>query len=390
MSTTRKPTKKVSARGKPPSAATQRAVWARAGGVCAWPGCKAVLYQDPIFFTPNAFGELAHNVAASADGPRGDARRSHTLSDEPDNLILFCPTHHAVVDKPGWETRYPEALLATWKQQHEAAVRLAGQHSHGRPVLGLRFRGVIGRQIMAGDTGTAPAAAIQCGLVMNELPIDLAVDASAYPAQSPAYWQHVLTSLRQNVRMLQARPNAHHPIALFGLADMPALMVMGFALGHAVEVYPFQWDRYAQSWHFPALDAPACDFHVTWPEHWEGPVALVFSLSGVIESDRVQTALGHALPAVIRVTVATPRLDLVQCPATIDAFRLEVARVIEQLETLLPKTTPIHVFPAMPASLAVAFGIAVKPKVSFPFHVYDADQGHGEFHPALTLPLIEP
>src|SRR5690606_17259917 len=122
---------------------------------------------------------------------------------------------------------------------------------------------------------------------------------------------------------------------------------------------------------------------------WDGPVALVFSLSGVIEPERIYTALNHEQPAVIHVTVNRPRLDLVQGPATIDAFRATVASVVAQLETQLPKTTPIHVFPAMPASLAMAFGIAVKPKVSFPFHVYDADKGHGAFHPALSLPLIE-
>ncbi|MGO4719013.1 SAVED domain-containing protein [Stenotrophomonas sp. 2MCAF14_2] len=378
-----------STRGKAVSPATQREVWARGAGVCAWPGCGAVLYQDPLYLTPSGFGELAHNVAASADGPRGDARRSHPLSDDPGNLILFCPTHHAVVDKPGWEDHYPEALLAQWKQQHEAAVRVAGQHSHGRKVLGLHFRGVIGRQIMAGDAASALKAAVQRGLVLTERPVEVDVDASGYEPQSAEYWLHVLTAIRQKVRMLQARPESDRAIALFGLADMPALMVMGFALGHSSELYPFQWDRHAQSWQFPDKDAPACVFDIKWPTHWDGPVALVFSLSGVIEPERICTALNHDQPSVIHVTVDRPRLDLVQGPATIDAFRAKVASVVAQLETQLPKTAPIHVFPAMPASLAMAFGIAVKPKVSFPFHVYDADKGHGAFHPALSLPLIE-
>ena len=63
-------------RGRDPSPATQRAVWARSGGICARPGCGVVLYEDPVFFKTRPFGELAHNVAASPDGPRGDAKRS--------------------------------------------------------------------------------------------------------------------------------------------------------------------------------------------------------------------------------------------------------------------------------------------------------------------------
>ena len=40
-----------------------------------------------------------------------------------------------------------------------------------------------------------------------------------------------------------------------------------------------------------------------------------------------------------------------------------------------------------PASLAMAFGMAVKPKVSLPFQIHDAEGPGGPFHPALTLPL---
>ena len=87
---TAKPSR-TSRRRKELSSATQRAVWARSGGICARPGCDSILYEDPVFFKTRPFGELAHNVAASQDGPRGDATRSPQLSDDPENLILLCP-----------------------------------------------------------------------------------------------------------------------------------------------------------------------------------------------------------------------------------------------------------------------------------------------------------
>lgn len=376
-------------RGKSLSPATQRAIWARSGGVCAFPGCSAVLYEDPVFADASWYGELAHNVASSSGGPRGDASRSAALSDDPDNLILMCPTHHALVDKKGWEERYPEELLARWKQQHEAAVRFAGQHSHGRLALGLRYRGVIGKQIMAGDPATIRLAALQRDLVLAESPVELQVDASAYPAQSEDYWRHVVTQVRQQVRMLQSRTATDRPIAVYALADMPALMALGFALGHSAELYPFQWDRYANSWVFAQVDAPPPAFQTHFPPSLEGPVALVLSLSGTIAPERIRAAFPGAAPAVITLTVEEPRLDLVQGPRAIDAFRLAVARVIEELEKSLPRATSVHVFPAMPAPLAVVFGMAIQPKVSFPFQIYDAEGREGEFHPALSLPLHE-
>jgi hypothetical protein len=61
--------------------------------------------------------------------------------------------------------------------------------------------------------------------------------------------------------------------------------------------------------------------------------------------------------------------------------------VFARLERELGTDTLIHVFPAMPVSLAVAFGSAVTPKVSLPFSVRDAQGPSGPFHPALSLPI---
>jgi hypothetical protein len=38
-----------------------------------------------------------------------------------DNLMLFCPTHHVIVD--GQHEDYPAALLQEWKQRHESPYR---------------------------------------------------------------------------------------------------------------------------------------------------------------------------------------------------------------------------------------------------------------------------
>lgn len=374
-------------RGKNPSSATQRAVWARGGGICAHPGCGVALYEDPNYFKPRAFGELAHNVAASADGPRGDAGRSAQLSDDPNNLILFCPTHHDLVDKPGWETDYPASLLASWKNQHEAAIRLAGEHSHGRPALPLRFTGVIGKQVMGGGVETIPGALIQRGLIAIERPVDLRVDASGYPVQSAEYWRNIMIEVRRQTLMLQHQGRGHSAIAIFGLADMPALMALGHGLGHAVELHPFQWDRYANSWAFADRTRPAPSFRTSWPTQWQGQVALVLSLSAPIGADRVMSALPDDNVSIVEITVDQPDTEIVQSEQAIHAFRVCLAGVFARLERELGTDTLIHVFPAMPVSLAVAFGSAVTPKVSLPFSVHDAQGPSGPFHPALSLPI---
>jgi hypothetical protein len=68
---------------------------------------------------------ICHMIAASDDGPRGDAHVSAALRDHPDNLLLLCGTHHDIVD--GQFETYPVALLREWKawQERDTARNIA-------------------------------------------------------------------------------------------------------------------------------------------------------------------------------------------------------------------------------------------------------------------------
>jgi len=116
---------------------------------------------------------------------------------------------------------------------------------------------------------------------------------------------------------------------------------------------------------------------------------LEISLSAPIERPRIDAALPYGPRSVIKLTVDQPTPDFVRGPATIDEFARSLRGIVARLESALPKSTPIHVFPAMPASLAVAFGRYLKPKVSFPFHVYDAEGPRAPFAPAVVLPFLD-
>jgi hypothetical protein len=65
---------------------------------------------------------MAHVIAHSAKGPRGDGKggdNSYT------NLILLCPTDHRHVDKAP-DGEFPAELLHDWKATHEARIRSLG------------------------------------------------------------------------------------------------------------------------------------------------------------------------------------------------------------------------------------------------------------------------
>lgn len=98
-----------------------KVLWGRAGGRCSYPGCNTDCLPFLDKSEPTVVGEMAHVIARSPDGPRGNPTGG---SDDYDNLILLCPTHHTFVDKAA-EGTFTEEDLRQWKREHEAAVNEA-------------------------------------------------------------------------------------------------------------------------------------------------------------------------------------------------------------------------------------------------------------------------
>lgn len=101
-------------------------LFAQAGGRCAFPGCRRQLVLDATEHDPKrVIGKIAHIVADSDTGPRGDPSMPKAERRREPNLILLCGTHHDTVDvQPNTVTVED---LHTWKHEHLAwvAARLA-------------------------------------------------------------------------------------------------------------------------------------------------------------------------------------------------------------------------------------------------------------------------
>jgi hypothetical protein len=102
--------------------ANRKLLWARSGGFCAI--CKGLLTEDATDLDPAVVtGMEAHIVSAQRGGPR-HRRLAPAEVDDPENLILLCPTDHAVVDKQ--DSHYNESQLREIKRDHEQWVRDRG------------------------------------------------------------------------------------------------------------------------------------------------------------------------------------------------------------------------------------------------------------------------
>lgn len=105
------------------SVSDTKALYSLAAGRCAFSDCREtlILEASELGAGIKQIGEIAHIVAHSSDGPRGDASFPEDKLDNYDNLILLCPKCHTKIDKQ--PEKYSVDFLKTIKQEHEAWVK---------------------------------------------------------------------------------------------------------------------------------------------------------------------------------------------------------------------------------------------------------------------------
>ena len=93
-------------------------LWGLSAGRCSYPGCDEECIKFIGSPDPTIIGEMAHVIAQSSKGPRGDKTGGNNTYE---NLILLCPTHHTLVDKEP-AGKFSAEMLLKWKKDHEAEM----------------------------------------------------------------------------------------------------------------------------------------------------------------------------------------------------------------------------------------------------------------------------
>ncbi len=97
---------------------TLKLLWGLSRDQCAHPECSNRLIEPATDASEElVVGHVCHILSVSTDGPRGTAGLTEEELNSPDNLILLCRDHHAIVD--GQPESYPAEQLRDWKRRHE-------------------------------------------------------------------------------------------------------------------------------------------------------------------------------------------------------------------------------------------------------------------------------
>lgn len=357
---------------------TRAIIWARAAGRCQYPGCNSALIGDLVSGNEDGnFGFIAHIVADSVKGPRGDVIRSPQLADDPDNLMLLCATHHKLIDVDEKEL-HPESRLLSMKAAHERRIEIVTGLTDDLSTLVVRYGAKIGSH-----ESLVSFEKVRTAVLPNRYPAggqSVGIEILGNPTVDgdDSYWAIESQKLQQDFE-IQVRPQiagrrATH-LSVFAAAPMPLLIKLGTLLGDITPIDVYQLHREPAGWHW-AENGPRATFKLDTPNNKAAVVALKIGISAPIDNARIHAVLGEDVE-IWSLSVQSPGNDVMRYRADLSEFRAIMRRTYADILKATGPDTVIHVFPAMPISTAIEMGRVRMPKVDRPLQIYDALPGRG-------------
>ncbi|HEY0971317.1 MAG TPA: SAVED domain-containing protein [Gemmatimonadales bacterium] len=365
----------------------QNLLWGRAAGRCQFQNCNRLLSRSPASKETRNLAEKAHIYAFSRGGPRASDDWPKALLNDVENLLLVCHDCHVTIDEADGPKLYTAALLMDMKRRHEQRIEVATDVAPDHDSHVLTYGTHIGHHQALPTFRDAAAALFPARFPASTSVIELGPRSGSQRDRDDAFWREQRRELEyqfeRQVRTPMERGEIAH-LSVFALAPQPLLIHLGVLLGDITPADTYQRHREPPGWGWPLGASATLPFEVSTPPASRGVPALVLSVSATITPERITRVLGQ--DAVIwSVTVPAPHNDIVKSPAALREFRQTLRSLLDRMKAQHGHTTPVHVFPALPVSLAVELGRVRMPKADAPWELYDEQQERGGFVRAFTL-----
>lgn len=374
----------VHLRRRAPRADTRVVLFAVAGGRCEFDNCNRYLLQHHVTHRAGNFAEMAHIVAFSPDGPRGESDLSTAERNDISNLMILCPICHKLVDDN--PQLYPVNTLKEFKRDHEVRIHMLTEAKADKQIVPLVLKGTIGDSPVAIPVPDMQAAVAPFYLDPRDVDeIDFTAGAEL---RTEAYWKAGAEIIGERVFRFyeRLRQGDRTNISVFALAPIPFLVFLGSCLSNKYPTALFQRHRDSEDWKWKEDEDPVeYDCRVVRSGIDVRRVALLLSLSGSIpECDYAGRLDATFTVYEIVPRGTTPSFEHMRVRASLEAFRSRYRDTLQRIVSRHEGAREIHVFPALPAPAAVAAGLDWMRKTHPGLVIYDKGGARG-FEKALEI-----
>ncbi|MCZ6655532.1 MAG: SAVED domain-containing protein [Planctomycetota bacterium] len=351
-----------------------------AGGRCEFDGCNRYLIEHHLTGAEGVFAQMAHIWAFSDKGPRGKSQGSTKAVHAPSNLMLLCPECHKLVDDN--PDQYSANTLRKQKKSHEDRIFMLTDTKPDRHTVAVTLKAMVGGQTVSISLPQIQEAVAPRYVGTRDV---VGIDLTAIQDSPRAdYWSVATQAIREKTRTLYDQHFENGParhVSVFGLAPIPLLVFLGTCLTNKVPTSLFQRHRDTEDWTWKNKGA-VVNYKTRILRKGTEPtsVAIVLSLSGRVGHSDLPKAIDERF-TVYEISIAgrkpTPRF--LEVESSLHAFRDEFMLAMRSIVTEHNGIKKIHVFPAVPAPIAIAVGRDLMPKRDPALVVYDYDKRAGGF-----------
>lgn len=351
-------------------------LWAKAAGRCEYDGCNKLLYKDDLTSEDINRGFVAHIIAASPDGPRGDKVLSAQLVDDISNVMLMCHDHHRLIDHEQVAEHTVDRLRAM-KKKHEDRIKTLTEIDSSMKSIPITYCANIGIQRVA-ISKKKLAEAMVPNNYPSGTPINLEHRDSSIYDSATIYWETEAEQLNQkfleSIRPLVGKEEIDS-FSVFALAPQPLLVKLGTMLSDLHKVKVYQKHREPDTWKWQEITKPN-PMRIVRPQDTSKTPVLVFSLSAKAILNRVRNRFGDDA-SIWEVTAEDPNNDMLRSADQLAEFRQLTRKVLDDINASSAFDS-VKVFMAMPAACAVELGRVWMPKADKALVLFDKNNAVDE------------
>jgi len=362
-------------------------LWLKSCGRCEFEGCNIPLWTDNLTYREMNISYIAHIYGYAEGSARYDAIKSPLLEKEFENLMLLCDVHHRMIDDKKNEEEYNSLRLIQMKKHHEETmIFLTGLTSNKRSHIVL-FGAKIGLHDSPLQFNRAALAMKPNYYPATPSPIELGLKNSSFEDSKDNYWDIQLENLEvlfsQRLGNLKANHDVQH-FSIFALAPQPLLIKFGTLLSDIYEAEIYQLHREPYTWGW--VDDDTTIHHKLLEfEKYGNNIVLKFELSATIINTRITAVLGEDC-SIWSITHDNPlNNDYIRNRDNIADFRKTMRKAFDTIKAKHGQNVVLHIFPAMPVSIAVELGRVWMPKADLPMVIYDQNNKLDGFYKTITI-----
>lgn len=366
---------------------TKLLLYVRAGGRCEFDGCNEYVLSHQLTHKTINLGQMAHIIAFSEDGPRGDGDGEKRPVDinNVDNLMLLCHRCHKLIDDHPKE--YSRETLVNYKKAHEERIFWLTSASPDRQTSVVILKSKIGEQIVKLSKAEIheavspryPASRAGTEIDLSEIN-DVGDDFYSVAAKRIKY------KIERIVSDVVEEEKTNH-ISFFALAPMPLLAYAGNLLGNKIPTDLFQRHRDTENWTWKTDGTLAeYKFEKIAGGADDDKVILILSLSGKIHLEKLPAEIVEDAN-IYEITLGNfaPNPTFLRQKQDLLGFKDIYQLVLREIGSNHGKLEKIHLFPAVPAPIAVLCGRELMPKIDPILAIYDDDKRHGGYRMILEV-----